>query len=424
MAYTCYYNGSVAQPSSGEGSGVKYAIREVWVVDGKFTPCPAPGSECAAVAKRIDLCGGRITRGLFDIQLNGAFDVDFSSPAFSLEAFERVLQLLPSHGVTNILATCITSTPETYSHTIGIVMRHMSNTMRPQGACRCVGMHLEGPFLAAEKKGAHPQPLLKAPTSEIFEDVMTSTYGIDVAHLRTLLSSSLLITLAPELPGSLHFIRECTTRGIHVAIGHTTASIDLCLSAVDCGARLVTHMYNAMPVFSHRDPGVIGLLGCTRDDIYCSIICDNVHVHKAAVNIAHKCAPNRLVLVTDAMQAMGSGLGRMKYGELAVTVHAGRQCGDGTYDGIHAVLEGTTTLAGAVAPMWECVRNFQNATKCSFIEAVEAASLAVLNFLGLPDTFLVDGAPADFVVWSPGPDMSVLRTVIGGYDAYVAPVLV
>jgi len=201
-----------------------------------------------------------------------------------------------------------------------------------------------------------------------------------------------IVTLAPELPGALPLIRALSASsrppagegasaatpdagvdapftGVVCSIGHTTAGYDCCDAAVSAGARLVTHMFNAMAPLSHRgDPGPIALLGrpesagahasgALSGPPYFSIITDGAHVHPAAAALAFRAAPHRCVLVTDAMPALGAGLGPTRYGDLPVMIHGGVEVGDGTYPGVHAVVAGTSTLAGAVAPLDRCLRN-------------------------------------------------------------------
>lgn len=178
-------------------------------------------------------------------------------------------------------------------------------------------------------------------------------------------------------------------RGVVCSIGHTAASYDIADAAISVGARLVTHLFNAMPPLSHRgDPGPIALLGRAAASCapcscahacacghgrgsracaplsgppYFSLIADGAHCHPAAAALAFRAAPHRCILVTDAMPALGCPPGRITYGDLNVTVHAGAEAGDGAYPGPHAVLEGTSTLAGAVAPLDRCVRNLVSA---------------------------------------------------------------
>jgi N-acetylglucosamine-6-phosphate deacetylase len=186
------------------------------------------------------------------------------------------------------------------------------------------GVHLEGPFLAPGRRGAHDLRALVAPTPDAVCTLLTAGEGI----LRQ-------ITIAPELPCALAAVRAFTEAGVVVAVGHTEADYDTALAAFDHGARLLTHAFNGMPGLHHRDPGPVGAaLG--RDDVVLELIADGVHVHPALIRTVFVAAPGRVALVTDAMSATGLGDGVYTLGDLAVDVTDGRP-----------VLHGTGTLAGS-----------------------------------------------------------------------------
>jgi N-acetylglucosamine-6-phosphate deacetylase len=301
--------------------------------------------------------------------------------------------------------------------------------------CHIAGVHLEGPWLAPDRKGAHAPSHLRTPALGL-----AATYGD--AAVTSLLDRGRLrvITLAPELPGALAAIEELGARGrgVVMAIGHTTADYALASRAVRAGARLVTHMFNAMPPFGHREPGVAGLLGVVADDDtatgasdgggsgsgvarpWFSLITDGAHVHPAAVAVAAQAHPDGLVLVTDAMRAMGVGTGAHHYGDLAVHVHAGKEAGDGAFPGLHVVLAGTATLAGAVAPLHVCVGNLAAFAHLSVETALAAASMRPAQVLGLWPRVgsLSPGSRADVIVLDPV-SLAVRRAWVGGREAAV-----
>lgn len=186
------------------------------------------------------------------------------------------------------------------------------------------GVHLEGPFLAPGRRGAHDADSLLAPTPEAVRTLLAAGDGI----LRQ-------ITLAPELPGALAAVREFTDAGVVVAVGHTEADYATAGAAFDHGARLLTHAFNGMPGLQHRDPGPVGA-ALEREDVVLEFIADGVHVHPALIRTLFAAAPGRVALVTDAMAATGLGDGVYTLGDLAVEVTDGRP-----------VLRGTDTLAGS-----------------------------------------------------------------------------
>ncbi|KZE41026.1 N-acetylglucosamine-6-phosphate deacetylase [Microbacterium sp. T32] len=186
------------------------------------------------------------------------------------------------------------------------------------------GVHLEGPFLAPGRRGAHAAESLIAPTPEAVGTLLAAGDGI----LRQ-------ITLAPELPGARAAVRTFTEAGVVVAVGHTEADYAIAGAAFDHGARLLTHALNGMPGLHHRDPGPVGA-ALERDDVVLELIADGVHVHPALIRTLFAAAPGRVALVTDAMAATGLGDGAFTLGDLAVEVIDGRP-----------VVRGTDTLAGS-----------------------------------------------------------------------------
>lgn len=171
-------------------------------------------------------------------------------------------------------------------------------------------------------------------------------------------------------------------------MGHSMATLQQATAGVEAGARLITHLFNAMPAFHHRDPGLIGLLGVHTRPHY-SIICDGVHCHPSSVKIAHGSHPAGLILITDAMPAMGLGDGLHTLGDLQVRVN-----------GDTAELTDSRTLAGAVVSLDECVRKFHQFTECTIPEALEAATHRPAQLLfgnGTLEGTLRTGARANFI---------------------------
>uniref|UniRef100_A0A8C0X0B9 N-acetylglucosamine-6-phosphate deacetylase n=1 Tax=Castor canadensis TaxID=51338 RepID=A0A8C0X0B9_CASCN len=215
----------------------------------------------------------------------------------------------------------------------------------PHGA-GVLGVHLEGPFISREKRGAHPEAHLRSFEANAFRDVL-ATYGP--------LDNVRIVTLAPELGGSHEVIQALTAQGICVSVGHSVADLQAAEKAVQSGATFITHLFNAMLPFHHRDPGIVGLL--TSDQvppgrcIFYGMIADGIHTNPAALRIAHRAHPQGLVLVTDAVPALGLGNGRHTLGQQEVEV-----------DGLTAYVAGTKTLSGSIAPMDVCVRHFLQAT--------------------------------------------------------------
>lgn len=327
-------------------------------------------------------CGGRILApGFIDVQINGGFGVDFSKATEDVgSGVALVARRLLSHGVTSFCPTLVTSPPEVYHKVLPQIPVKNGG---PHGA-GVLGVHLEGPFISREKRGAHPEAYLRSFEANAFHDVL-ATYGP--------LDNVCIVTLAPELARSHEVIQALTAQGIRVSLGHSVADLRAAEVAVQSGATFITHLFNAMLPFHHRDPGIVGLL--TSDQlppghcIFYGMIADGIHTNPAALRIAHRAHPQGLVLVTDAVPALGLGNGRHTLGQQEVEV-----------DGLIAYIAGTKTLGGSIAPMDVCVRHFLQATGCSVESALEAASLHPAQMLGLEKTkgSLDFGADADFVV--------------------------
>lgn len=236
----------------------------------------------------VDCQGLILSPGFIDIQLNGAFGIDFTScPPEELEqGVAKVSEGILKYGVTSYCPTLITSEPSTYASRLPRVKRKPGG---PHGAT-VLGTHLEGPFINREKRGAHPEGLIvKHPNG--YDDV-AKCYGY--------LDETSLVTLAPELEETPVVIEELRKRDIKVSMGHTKATIAQGETAMCYGANLITHLFNAMTAFHHRDPGIVGLLaGAARHfdatgdcNLFYGLIVDGFHTHDAALRIAHATHPN------------------------------------------------------------------------------------------------------------------------------------
>lgn len=298
------------------------------------------------------------------------------------------------YGVTSFCPTLVTSARETYHKVLPKIRRRAGG--KGSGAT-VLGVHLEGPFINVQKKGAHP-PECIIEFEEGFKTV-EDHYGS--------LTDVSMVTLAPEKDRAPEVIRELRKRGVVVSLGHSMADLADGEKAAQIGATFITHLFNAMLPFHHRDPGLVGLLAsCNIPEgvcIYYGIISDGVHTHPAALRIAYRTNPGGLVLVTDAISAMGLEEGLHHIGKFAVEVRNSR-----------AYVAGTTTLCGSIAPMDACVRFFQKATNCGSVFALEAATLHPAKAMGLESQkgCLNFGCDADFVFLTD--DLHVISTWIGG----------
>lgn len=341
----------------------EFREEDLWIDDGLIIP-PAKKAERDINAKNM-----LIAPGYIDLQVNGAFGYDFNSSEGSLDP---VAKGLPKYGVTSFLPTLITSNRSVY---LKRLPQLQPRTGGKSGA-NCLGIHIEGPFLNPKQKGAHRDDLMEIPRDWSLEDFYGSLEGIK------------LLTLAPEMPGALKMIKELTRKGIVASLGHTEASYHDAILAVEAGAKIVTHLFNAQSSLHHRSPGIVGA-ALTLPDLYFSIIADGIHVHESVLNIAYKCKPNKLVLITDAISALGLPAGVYHLGLDLIEV-----------DHKKAYLPHSKQLAGAIGTMDFGVRHLKESTGCTDAQAIECATLHPAEVLGIQNQkgTLKEGADADFIL--------------------------
>ncbi|XP_068228461.1 N-acetylglucosamine-6-phosphate deacetylase [Palaemon carinicauda] len=381
--------------------GGKIVKDDLWVRDAKIiNPEPVFFDEKIRANVVIDCNDALICPGFIDVQINGGFGYDFSSDIANLqEAMSVVAKGILATGVTSFCPTIVTSPASVYHQILPRIERTSGG---PEGAS-ILGLHLEGPFISPEKKGAHPLQFIRG-----FENGLKT-----VEEVYGRLDNVAMVTIAPELPGATDVIDGLVSRGIVVSAGHSSGNLDSGEAAVNCGASFITHLFNAMLPFHHRDPGLVGLLTSRhiKHPVHYGIIADGMHTHPAALRIAHRTHPKGLVLVTDAMAAMGLGEGEHTLGQFQVTVQGKR-----------ALLQGTETLAGSIVTMDECIRHFIHDAGVSIVEGIEAATLHPAQAMGIKHLkgTLDFGTDADFVFLCDKGPLKVLHTFIAGECVYSA----
>jgi N-acetylglucosamine-6-phosphate deacetylase len=337
-------------------------------------------------AQSIDASGLTLTPGFIDLQVNGGFGLDFTATPSTIW---QVAARLPRYGVTTFLPTIISSPAETVAAAQAIFREGAPKDFI--GATP-LGLHLEGPFLNKAKRGAH-NPAYLRPLS------------VDAIADWSLERCVRLATIAPELPGALDVIRTLRARGVVVSAGHSMASYDEARKGFDAGIRYGTHLFNAMPPLEHRAPGLPGAL-LTDSRATVGIIADGVHLHQAIVSLVWQSkGSSRLILVTDAMAALGMPPGRYQLGDFAVTV-----------DDTSARLEGGT-LAGSILSLDQAIRNLIDFAGCSLTDALPTVTTVPAKLLGLTDRGKCSpGGIADLTLLSP--DRQVMATIVRGQIAW------
>jgi N-acetylglucosamine-6-phosphate deacetylase len=357
-------------------------LADVLLADGHVERVERPG-RLTDGGSAIDGRGLLLAPGFVDLQCNGSFGIDLTSEP------ERVAELgarLVRHGVTGFLPTLVSCDP-------GQVDRALAVDLTPSDAgARPLGWHLEGPFLAPARRGVHSETYLRPP------DGADATRWLDTGRVR-------MMTLAPELPGAVTLIADLARRGVIASLGHSDATADEARLAVDAGARMVTHLFNAMAPLHHREPGLVGV-AVTDERLCAGLIVDGHHVDPAVVALAWTAlGARRTVLVTDAVAAAGQPPGAQALGDVSLT-------SDGT-----TIRTAGGTLAGSLLGIDQAVRNLVAQTGCALVTAVEAASVTPRRILGF-DVAVAPGAPADLVLLDD--EGSVVVTLVDGSVAHDA----
>jgi N-acetylglucosamine-6-phosphate deacetylase len=325
--------------------------------------------------------GGLAVPGLVDLQVNGYEGVDvLTAGADDIAALgERLLRA----GVLWYQPTVITAPLERGRAALDAI----AGALAAGRGTRILGAHLEGPFLSPRRAGAHPVEQLRSPDTDLLAAYLGA--GCPVT----------MVTLAPELARADELVDALVRAGIVVSLGHTDCSATAANAAFDLGARTVTHLFNAMRPFTHRDPGPAGA-ALARDDVLVQLIADGVHVAAEAILTAWRAARGRLALVSDAIAATGLGDGVFVLGDTEVHVE----------HGVSRLADGT--LAGAVRPLGWGLRLLAE-LGVPIAEAVDAVTRAPARILGRSDVGRLSvGGPADLVVLDD--DLAVRDVLVAG----------
>lgn len=326
--------------------------------------------------------------GFIDLHVHGAAgsDVMDATP----EALNTIREALAKEGVTSFLATTMTASPDAIEKTLITVRSAMDNQMDTQGA-KIMGVHLEGPFLSLEKVGAQNAKDVLMPDVQWIKQWQHASQN-----------AIKLVTIAPELPHSLDFIRYLQQENIVASMGHTNATYQEGMAAIEAGCSHATHLFNAMRGIHQREPGIATAI-LLSGKVTAELIVDGVHLDPAIVQLALKLkGKDRIVLVTDAMRAKCLGDGKYDLGGQTVTVKNDIAC-----------LE-NGTLAGSVLKMNSAIQNILKFTDLDLIDAIKMASenpAKVLKIFSQRGSISV-GKMADLVVLDEG--YNVVMTVSEG----------
>ncbi|MEU2051756.1 N-acetylglucosamine-6-phosphate deacetylase [Streptomyces bungoensis] len=349
-------------------AGARVVLPTGVVDDGRVA---VEGTKIAAAsgdAPAVDVTGHWLVPGFVDLHNHGGGGASFSGAADEVLTAVRTHR---RHGTTTLVASTVTDEMDLLVRQAGLL-----GELAEQG--EIAGIHFEGPFISPCRKGAHSEELLRDPDPAEVRKLIDAARG----HAR-------MMTLATELPGGIDSVRLLAEHGVIAAVGHTDATYEQTLAAVDAGATVATHLFNAMPALNHRSPGPIAAL-LEDERVTVELINDGTHLHPAALQLAfHHAGAARVAFITDAMDAAGIGDGRYMLGPLEVEVS----------EGVARLVHGGS-IAGSTLTLDRAFKRAVTVDGLSVTDAVAALSANPARLLGLSDRIgsLEPGKDADLVL--------------------------
>jgi len=333
--------------------------------------------------EKIDAKGNYVSAGFIDLHIHGSGGADIMDA--TPQALETISSVLLQTGTTSFLATTMTMSKEVIEKALQNIQNHAQSI----NGAQIVGVHLEGPFINAQKHGAQDKAHVQEPDIKFIESY------IDIIKM---------ITLAPEVKGAKDFVTFLKRHypEVILSIGHSDASYEKSKESFTWGISHATHLFNAMNTLHHRDPGIVGAV--LDSDVSCDIIADLVHTHASILKLVHQVKQERLILITDAMRAGCMKCGIYDLGGQQVEVN----------DGKASLQDGT--LAGSVLKLNEALKNMTGVGAMTLVEAVTAVTKIPAENLGLNKGQLKKGYDADIVIFDK--DFSIISTIIAGEVKY------
>lgn len=336
--------------------------------------------------REIPLDGLLLAPGFVDQHVHGGGGASVMSG--TMESLDEISRFHATHGTTSFLATTISGTPEQIDK---VASAYKTLTNQEYKGARCLGLHLEGPFISPYFAGSHPSETLRQPCWE------------EITAIQKLSNSGIkLVTLAPELAGAPELATALTKANICCAIGHSNADYETTINAISLGFRSVTHCYNQLTPFNHYAPGVIGA-AFTNDQLSIELIVDDAHLHRSAVEIAWRCkGPEGIILVTDAVAPTGMPDGVYPTPDGPLTLEGG------------AIRNQNGKLVGSALTMEQAVKKMLELTECGLTDAFRMATYNPAKLLGINKHkgSLYPGKDADLIALTT--DLEVIMTMIGG----------
>ncbi len=359
------------------------------LVEGAKIVCIGEVAPGTASDVTLDAGGRVVAPGFIDVHIQGAGGADVLDA--TPEALSEISKTCARFGVTGFLATTVFKPGKDNRH-IEVAAEHVGANL---GGARLLGIHLEGPFISEKKRGMIQPDCICEPSDEMFNEIERVAKG-----------KLSMMTIAPELPGSLSLVRRYVESGIIASLGHTSATYEQALEGIAAGIKHVTHTFNAMPSIYHRAPGpLIAVLN--SDDVTVQLITDGVHVHPAVVKLVYELlGPERIFPITDGMQAMGLPDGWYMYNGLEYE----------SKEGATRYKDGT--LIGTALGLSQMLGRYMDFTGCPFDKAIESVTASPARLLRIDDKrgSITVGKDADLVVLDE--DCSVYTTIVAGKIAF------
>lgn len=353
-------------------------------------PRTGPGEATDLGGDVIDLEDDWIVPGLIDLHVHGGGGAQFNTT--DPDEVTAALAFHARHGATGMLATTVSAPPGELAASLAAIAQAREG---PAGRM-LLGVHLEGPFLSAQRPGAMDPETFIAPDAAIVAELLAAGDG-----------AIAMMTIAPELRGALELVQRLTASGIVASVGHSEATYEQTVAAVSVGVRAATHTFNGMAPFHHRNPGLLGAV-LDLPAVSCELICDGVHAGPVAIRLAHRAKGTAAIrLVTDAISATGMADGDYRLGRTAVRVRNGR-----TSVGTGGSIAGSTLTIDAA------VRNAVRFLGVQLSEAVTMASANPARLLGLHHRkgAIAPGMDADLTVLDD--DLRARATLVAGQWAH------